>query len=208
MDILLAALSIFFLRLLDQTLGTLRVLYVNKGKPVFGAVMGFIESAIWVVAISQVIQDLNDPFLIFGYALGFASGTIMGSYIENTIAIGDIVVRIFAPKDTESMGVAKELREKGFGVTIVNGEGLQGEVSITWCVTPRKRLKEVLKIVSEINPDAYVTTEPTNPTTLTGNRKESRDLFQIHLQKILSFYLKIFYCHQAFYLYRFYYFLI
>ena len=63
MDILLAALSIFFLRLLDQTLGTLRVLYVNKGKPVFGAVMGFIESAIWVVAISQVIQDLNDPFL-------------------------------------------------------------------------------------------------------------------------------------------------
>ena len=171
MDILLAALSIFFLRLLDQTLGTLRVLYVNKGKPVFGAVMGFIESAIWVVAISQVIQDLNDPFLIFGYALGFASGTIMGSYIENTIAIGDIVVRIFAPKETESMGVAKELREKGFGVTIVNGEGLQGEVSITWCVTPRKRLKEVLKIVSEFNPDAYVTTEPTNPTTLTGNRK-------------------------------------
>ena len=171
MDILLAALSIFFLRLLDQTLGTLRVLYVNKGKPVFGAVMGFIESAIWVVAISQVIQDFNDPLFIFGYALGFASGTIMGSYIENTIAIGDIVVRIFAPKDTESMGVAKELREKGFGVTIVNGEGLQGEVSITWCVTPRKRLKEVLKIVSNINPDAYITTEPTNPTKLTENRK-------------------------------------
>mgnify|MGYP005658683395 FL=1 len=95
----------------------------------------------------------------------------MGSYIENTIAIGDIVVRIFAPKDTESMGVAKELREKGFGVTIVNGEGLQGEVSITWCVTPRKRLKEVLKIVSNINPDAYITTEPTNPTKLTENRK-------------------------------------
>ena len=73
MNILLAALSIFFLRLLDQTLGTLRVLYVNKGKPVFGAVLGFIESAIWVVAISRVIQDLNDPLLIFGYALGFAS---------------------------------------------------------------------------------------------------------------------------------------
>ena len=48
---------------------------------------------------------------------------------------------------------------------------MQGEVSISWCVTPRKRLKEVLKIVSEINPDAYVTTEPTNPTKLTGNRK-------------------------------------
>jgi uncharacterized protein YebE (UPF0316 family) len=171
MNILIAALSIFLLRLLDQTLGTLRILYVNKGKPLFGAILGFIESAIWIVAISQVIQDLNDPFLIFGYALGFAAGTIMGSYIENTIAIGDIVVRIFVPKDSDSEKVAEELRINGLGVTIINGEGMQGEVTIAWCVTPRKRLKEVMRIVSEITPDAYVTTEPTNPTKLTGNRK-------------------------------------
>ena len=144
---------------------------MNKGKPLFGAILGFIESAIWIVAISQVIQDLNDPFLIFGYALGFAAGTIMGSYIENTIAIGDIVVRIFVPKDSDSEKVAEELRTNGLGVTIINGEGMQGEVSIAWCVTPRKRLKEVMRIVSEITPDAYVTTEPTNPTKLTGNRK-------------------------------------
>ena len=171
MNILIAALSIFLLRLLDQTLGTLRIFYVNKGKPLFGAILGFIESAIWIVAISQVIQDLNDPFLIFGYALGFAAGTIMGSYIENTIAIGDIVVRIFVPKDSDSEKVAEQLRTNGLGVTIINGEGMQGEVTIAWCVTPRKRLKEVMKIVSEITPDAYVTTEPTNPTKLTGNRK-------------------------------------
>ena len=171
MNILIAALSIFLLRLLDQTLGTLRILYVNKGKPLFGAILGFIESAIWIVAISQVIQDLNDPFLIFGYALGFAAGTIMGSYIENTIAIGDIVVRIFVPKDSDSEKVAEELRTNGLGVTIINGEGMQGEVTIAWCVTPRKRLKEVMRIVSVITPDAYVTTEPTNPTKLTGNRK-------------------------------------
>ena len=171
MNILIAALSIFLLRLLDQTLGTLRILYVNKGKPLFGAILGFIESAIWIVAISQVIQDLNDPFLIFGYALGFAAETIMGSYIENTIAIGDIVVRIFVPKDSDSEKVAKELRINGLGVTIINGEGMQGEVTIAWCVTPRKRLKEVMRIISEITPDAYVTTEPTNPTKLTANRK-------------------------------------
>ena len=142
MNIFVAALSIFLLRLLDQTLGTLRVLYVNKGKPVFGAVLGFVESAIWVVAISRVIQDLNDPLLIFGYALGFASGTIMGSYIENTIAIGDIVVRIFAPKDSDSMKVAEELRKNEFGVTIINGEGMQGEVSIAWCVLQERDSKK------------------------------------------------------------------
>ena len=75
MNIIIAALSIFLLRLLDQTLGTLRLLYVNKGRPGLGALLGFAESAIWVVAISRVIQDLNDPLLIFGYALGSVSYT-------------------------------------------------------------------------------------------------------------------------------------
>tara|TARA_B110000914_G_C15492698_1_gene461513 strand:- start:613 stop:1128 length:516 start_codon:yes stop_codon:yes gene_type:complete len=171
MEIFLGVAYIFLLRLLDQTLGTLRALYVNKGKPLFGAGLGFIESAIWVVAISQVIKDLDDPYLIIGYALGFASGTIVGSYIESSIGIGDVVIRIFSSKDDNTKNVAKELRANGFGVTIINGEGMQGEVSILWCVAPRKKAKQVLNIVYEINPSAYVTTESTSPINLNGNRK-------------------------------------
>ena len=171
MEIFLGVAYIFLLRLLDQTLGTLRALYVNKGKPLFGAGLGFIESAIWVVAISQVIKDLDDPYLIIGYALGFASGTIVGSYIESSIGIGDVVIRIFLSKDDNTKNVAKELRANGFGVTIINGEGMQGEVSILWCVAPRKKAKQVLNIVYEINPAAYVTTESTSPINLNGNRK-------------------------------------
>lgn len=171
MDIFLAVSYIFFLRLLDQTLGTLRTLYVNKGKPTFGAALGFVESAIWVVAISQVIRDLSDPFLVVGYALGFASGTIVGSYIESTIAIGDVVIRIFSPQDEDSQRLAKTLRDEGFGVTIISGEGMEGQVSIAWCVAPRKKAKRILSIVSSINPDAFVTTESTSPINLTANRK-------------------------------------
>jgi uncharacterized protein YebE (UPF0316 family) len=171
MEIFLGVAYIFLLRLLDQTLGTLRALYVNKGKPLFGAGLGFIESAIWVVAISQVIKDLDDPYLIIGYAMGFASGTIVGSYIESSIGIGDVVIRIFSSKDDNTKNVAKELRANGFGVTIINGEGMQGEVSILWCVAPRKKAKQVLNIVYEINPSAYVTTESTSPINLNGNRK-------------------------------------
>jgi uncharacterized protein YebE (UPF0316 family) len=171
MEIFLSVAYIFLLRLLDQTLGTLRALYVNKGKPLFGAGLGFIESAIWVVAISQVIKDLDDPYLIIGYAMGFASGTIVGSYIESSIGIGDVVIRIFSSKDDNTKNVAKELRAHGFGVTIINGEGMEGEVSILWCVAPRKKAKQVLNIVYEINPSAYVTTESTSPINLNGNRK-------------------------------------
>ena len=123
------------------------------------------------MAISRVIQDLNDPLLIIGYALGFAMGTIVGSYIESSIAIGDVVVRIFSSKDEQEDKLPNALREAGYGVTIINGKGMEGEVTIAWCVTPRKKLRSVLKIVEKISPNAYVTTEPTSPTKLTGNRK-------------------------------------
>ncbi len=129
------------------------------------------ETARGVLAISQVIKDLDDPLLIIGYALGFAAGTISGSYIESSIAIGDVVVRIFLQKGKNSDSLTKELRSNGFGVTVLNGEGMEGEVSIAWCVTPRKQVKKVLSIVSEISPNAYVTTEATSPTYLTDNKK-------------------------------------
>tara|TARA_Y100001970_G_C14174887_1_gene826373 strand:+ start:373 stop:888 length:516 start_codon:yes stop_codon:yes gene_type:complete len=171
MNIFLAVIYVFLLRLIEQALGTLRSLYVNKGKPKLGALLGFIESAIWVVAISQVIKDLNDPLLIMGYALGFAAGTISGSYIESTIAIGNVVVRVFIQRNENSELLANELRANDFGVTVINGQGRDGEVSIAWCVTPRKKVKQLLGIVSEITPDAYVTTEATSPTNLNSNNK-------------------------------------
>ena len=149
MELLLAAGYIFILRLIDQSLGTLRTLYVNKGKPLFGALLGFVESGIWIIAISQVIRDLNDPFLAIGYALGFAAGTIVGSYIESSIAIGDVVVRIFSPKDADSQKVATELRNNGFGVTLINGEGMEGEVRV-WEIRSRELISHLKEHTSKV----------------------------------------------------------
>tara|TARA_B110000014_G_scaffold173895_1_gene124090 strand:- start:353 stop:853 length:501 start_codon:yes stop_codon:yes gene_type:complete len=165
LNIFLAALFIFSLRVADQTLGTMRALYVNRNKPIYAALLGFIESAIWIVAVSQVIKDINDPILITGYAGGFAAGTILGSYLERSIGIGNIVVRVFA--SVESPSVANALRNEGYGVTVINGEGKDGAVRIYWCIVPRRKLKTVLKIIKTINPEAYVTTDLANPTSLT-----------------------------------------
>ena len=91
MNLFTSALIIFVLRLIDQSLTTIRGLVVSKN-PLLGAFIGLIESAIWIVAVSQVIKDVDDPVLISGYALGFAAGTILGSYIEKVIGIGSTVV--------------------------------------------------------------------------------------------------------------------
>ena len=164
MSLFIAAFIIFSLRVADQSLGTMRALLVAKNKPIYAALIGLVESAIWIIAVSQVIKDIDDPILIIAYATGFAVGTIFGSYIEKIVGVGNIVVRVFSSKDDPS--IAQELRDRGYGVTVINGEGRDGTVRIYWCVIPRRKLKLVLKIIKNINPEAYVTTDVANPISL------------------------------------------
>ena len=163
MTLFLSALLIFVLRLVDQSLTTVRALVVSKN-PVLGAFIGLIESAIWIVAVSQVIKDINDPFLIAAYAFGFAAGTLLAIQLEKFIGLGSAVVRVFSP--SKSTSISKILREKGFLVTDINAKGRDGAVTISWCIVPRKKLSKVLAIIRSVNPDAYVTTDFANPTSL------------------------------------------
>ena len=164
MDLVFSALIIFSLRLADQSLGTMRSLLVAKNKPMYAAFIGLMESAIWIVAISQVIKDVNDPVLIGAYAAGFAAGTILGSYIEGLLGVGNIVIRVFT--SFKSPSVAEPLREKGYGVTIIDGEGKDGPVKIYLCIIPRRELKLVLKMIEEISPNAYITTDMSTPNSI------------------------------------------
>ena len=163
MTLFLSALLIFILRLIDQSLTTIRALVVTK-KPFLGAFIGLIESAIWILAVSQVIKDINDPVLIAAYAFGFAGGTLLGIQLEKFIGIGSAVVRVFSP--SKSARVAKKLRKKGFMVTEINAKGRDGAVTISWCIVPRRKVRKVLQIVKSVNPDAYVTTDLATPTSL------------------------------------------
>ena len=95
MDLFLAALIIFFLRLADQSLGTMRARLVSRNKPIYGALIGLIESVIWIIAVAKVINDIDKPILIAGYAIGFAAGTILGYYAERILGFGDVVIRVF-----------------------------------------------------------------------------------------------------------------
>ena len=164
MELIFSALIIFSLRLADQSLGTMRSLLVAKNKPIYAALIGLVESAIWIVAISQVVKDIDDPILIGSYAAGFAAGTILGSYIERIVGVGNIVIRVFSPANSPS--VAESLREDGYGVTIIDGEGKDGPVKIYLCVIPRRKLKLVLNMIERINANSFITTDMANPTSL------------------------------------------
>lgn len=169
-DLILDLLLIFVLRTLDVGISTVRIVILGRGKRGLAAALGFVEAIVWVVAVARVLDGIDDPARMVAFAAGFAMGTYLGSMVEEWLAIGQALVRVVAPVDSPS--VAADLRELGFGATVFNGDGMDGEVRLTFCVVERKRLHEVTRLIQGLNPDAYVTVDDTASVDL--SRFESR----------------------------------
>ncbi|HPO58526.1 MAG TPA: DUF2179 domain-containing protein [Anaerolineaceae bacterium] len=153
---------IFFARVIDVTLGTIRIILVSRGQRRIAPLLGFFEVLIWVIAIGQVVQNLSSVTSYLGYAGGFAAGNYVGMLIEDRLALGTLVVRTFMPSGGDDL--VRRLREAGFGVTAVDGQGATGPVKLVFTVVKRKQLKKVTQIIHEVNPKAFLTIEDVRST--------------------------------------------
>jgi uncharacterized protein YebE (UPF0316 family) len=157
----LSALLIFILRVSDMTLDTLRVLFVMRGKKRIAWILGFFQSAIFVLAIGKVLTQLDNPLNIIGYAAGFATGNVVGMYIEERIAIGHVLINIISPR--RGSAIVNHLRQNGYAVTELSGRGKDGMVSMINCSVLRKQVDTVRLLVNEIDPEAFITAEDVRP---------------------------------------------
>jgi uncharacterized protein YebE (UPF0316 family) len=157
----LSALLIFALRVSDMTLDTLRMLFVMRGKKRIAWVLGFFQSAIFVLAIGKVLTQLNNPLNIIGYAAGFATGNVVGMIIEERIAIGHILINIISPR--RGSAIVTHLRQNGYAVTELSGRGKDGMVSMINCSVLRRQVDTIRELVNEIDPEAFITAEDVRP---------------------------------------------
>jgi len=165
MDVVLDLLFIFLLRLISVGMSTVRIVLLGRGRRGPATLLGFFESLIWVLVVVRVLDGLDDPLRMVAFAAGFAAGTYTGSIVEEWLALGQSMVRVIAP--VESTPVADRLRKEGIAVTVINADGRDGEVRITFCVVPRKRVSSILRLIRETNSQAYVTVEQTASVDLT-----------------------------------------
>jgi len=154
-------LIIFFLRVTDMSLDTLRVLFVIRGRSPFAWIFGFFQSALWVIAITSVLSNLDNIFNLIGYAGGFATGNVVGMMIEDRLAVGFSHVRIISSR--RGSAIAEALRQAGHAVTEISGRGKDGTVSVLNCSVKRRKVRAVRKSINEIDPDAFVTVEDIRP---------------------------------------------
>lgn len=157
----LGALFIFFLRVTDVSFDTLRMLFVMRGRKKIVWILGFLQSIIFVVAITSVLRNMDNLLNILGYAAGYATGNVVGIMIEQRLAIGHTRIQIVSPRRGKI--VAQKLREGGFAVTEVPAQGKDGMVSMLNVNVRRKEIVVVEKIINEVDDGAFVTLEDVYP---------------------------------------------
>jgi uncharacterized protein YebE (UPF0316 family) len=154
---LLLPLFIFVARIMDVSLGTLRIIFVTKGMKRVAPFVGFFEVLIWLLAISRIMQDLDNWVCYVAYAAGFATGNYVGMLLEERLAIGHEMIRVITRKDATNL--IAELSDRGYGFTTVKAQGIEGEVAVIYIIARRSMIKEVLDLINLYNPRALYTVE-------------------------------------------------
>jgi len=150
-------LLIFLARICDVSIGTLRIIFVSKGKRNIAPILGFFEVLIWIIAISKIMQNLNNYINYIAYAAGFATGNFVGMIIEEKLAMGIQMIRVFAHERGSEL--VQTLNENGYGATVVEAHGAREKVNLIYTIVQRNELANVLEVIDRFNSKAFYTIE-------------------------------------------------
>lgn len=153
-------LLIFSARVMDVSLGTMRIIFVSRGLKYFAPFVGFFEVIIWLLAIRGIMQNLDNIACYVAYGAGFAMGTFIGLFIEKRLALGNLIIRLITNKDSTEL--ISHLKNKGYGVTSAEAQGVRGKVHVIFLIIKRHDFPDVTKTIREYNPNAFYTVEDIN----------------------------------------------
>lgn len=150
-------LLIFCARIMDVSIGTIRIIMLSKGFLKLAPILGFLESFIWIIAVSQIMLHLNNFFYYIAYAAGFGTGTFVGMVIEQKLSLGYVVLRIITNQEANEL--AEFIRNLNYPVTSIDAKGRHGDVKVIFMVIKRSKLVRLLENVKRFNPNAFYTVE-------------------------------------------------
>ena len=154
---LILPLLIFLARIMDQSIGTMRLIFVSKGLKYLAPFLGFFEVIIWLLAVGQIMQHLDNWLCYIAYGAGFAMGNFIGITIEERLSLGTSIIRLILPNDAPEL--INMLKEQNFGLTIVDAEGSKGSVKVIFSIVRRKELRNFIDTINTFTPGAFYTIE-------------------------------------------------
>ncbi len=176
--LLLIPLLIVVARIMDVSLATIRIVFISKGLKGIAPIIGFFEILIWVIVINQIMSNMDNPIYYIAYALGFASGTFIGMYIEDKLSVGNVIIRVIIQKDSDKL--VEELKKLGYSLTFVDAEGRDGKVKMIFSIISRKEIKNVIKVIRKINPKVFYSIEDVRFVSEFKNKGKSKKFFTMY----------------------------
>ena len=168
---------IFLSRVIDQSVGTLRIIFASKGMKQLTPILAFFESFIWLIAISQIMKHLDNVLCYVAYAGGFAMGNYVGIIIEEKLSIGNVVIRIIPKLDASSL--IEHLKSLNYGITVIDVEGSIGPTKMIFTTIRRKETKKLVEIIKRYNPYAFYTIDEVKYVSDLSIDRKSKSIFSI-----------------------------
>lgn len=153
----LIPLLIFFARIMDVSIGTLRIVFVSRGDKKIAPLLGFVETLIWLVAVGQILNNVSNVAGYLAFGAGYATGNYIGLLLEERLAMGQVVIRTIMSMPAEKL--TEILREEGYRVTCIDAQGRDGKTQIIFMIVPRKKVQHVIDLILEYNPRAFYSIE-------------------------------------------------
>ena len=148
-------LKIFFVRILDVSLGTIRTMFVVRGKKLISSMIGFFEILVWFLVVKEALQtESNSIFLAISYSLGFATGNYIGALLSDKLITGNVSVQVF----TNNNNLEKILREHGYGVSSVVYTGYEEEAHkhMLFINVDKKKEKALRELIKKNDKEAFI----------------------------------------------------
>lgn len=147
-------LIIFIINIVYVTFFTIRMILTLKGYRYIAAAVSTVEILIYVLGLGLVLDNLNEIQNLFAYAIGYGCGVIVGTKIEEKMALGYITVNVITADEDKVL--PRKLRDLGYGVTDWSANGLEGNRSALQILTPRKYELKLYATIKEMDPKAFI----------------------------------------------------
>ncbi len=155
MELLFLCIKIFLARIIDVTLGTLRMIHTVKGRTLLAGMIAFAEVFIWFLIAREALNNVSSLWIVIAYSGGYATGTILGITISNKFVNSLISVEVTT--NVASKENVEKIKQEGFGVSVVKtSDGEDNDKGILFITLNSRRLEDLKRILRHIDREAFI----------------------------------------------------
>ena len=161
MELFILCIKVFFGRIFDVSLGTIRTIMTVKGKKIYATTIGFFEVFIWFIIVREALNtNVSSLWIAFSYALGYATGTFIGRTIPDKLIKGTLSIQVITSSKNDKL--VNELRNIGYAVSVINAKGKDNkEKYMLYMEINKKNLSEIKDFIKNIDENAFIVVSET-----------------------------------------------